>query len=107
MAAKKSRSSAAVCGEIETCGVPDAPDAAADWALAEVACVSSMDENIALKMMARRKPAIDFIRAGPPSHSWFWPMTSETQSLACGLPVVVRLPLRRSPAQPASSLEGV
>jgi hypothetical protein len=45
MAAKKSRSSAAVCGEIETCGVPDAPDAVADWAPAEVVCVNNTDDN--------------------------------------------------------------
>jgi hypothetical protein len=72
MAAKKSRSSAAVCGEIEACGVLDAPGGDADWAAAEVVCVVRMDENIALKMTARRRPAIHFIfiYAGPLSYSW-------------------------------------
>jgi hypothetical protein len=71
MAAKKSRSSAAVCGEIEAYGVLDVLDWEADWARTEVVCVVSMDESIALNMTARRRPALHFIRAGPPSHSWF------------------------------------
>ena len=61
MAVKKSRSSAVVCGESAACGVFDAPEAELVWAPAEIVCANSTDENIALKMTARRRPAIHFI----------------------------------------------